>query len=134
MRLRNGLRVAVCLLAAVASLPPPAAAMVSTEQAIQAAEGRAVSSDRQRVQDFLAREDVRTQMANLGVSPDEAVRRVAALSDDEVRGIAGRLDQMPAGGDALGLVVGTAVLIFVILLITDIFGLTKIFPFTRSIR
>jgi UPF0716 family protein affecting phage T7 exclusion len=41
---------------------------------------------------------------------------------------------MPAGGDALGVVVGAAVLIFLILLVTDILGLTDIFPFVKKHR
>ena len=56
------------------------------------------------------------------------------MSDDEVRRIAGEIKTLPAGGDGLGTIVGAAVTIFVILLITDILGLTKIFPFTRSVR
>jgi hypothetical protein len=92
------------------------------------------AADRERVTAFLAREDVQAQMREMGVSPDEAGARVAAMSDAEITRIAGRIDQMPAGGNALGVVVGAAVLIFVVLLITDIAGLTKVFPWTRSVR
>ncbi|MGE5338534.1 MAG: PA2779 family protein, partial [Gemmatimonadota bacterium] len=51
-------------------------------------------------------------------------------TDDEAQQLAQRLDQLPAGGDAIGVIV----FIFVLLLITDILGLTKVFPFTRPIR
>ena len=44
--------------------------------------------------------------------------------------MAAQIDQAPAGGDALGVIVT----IFVVLLITDILGFTKVFPFTRTIR
>ena len=44
--------------------------------------------------------------------------------------LAGRIDQAPAGGE----VVGTLFTVFLILLVTDIMGLTKVFPFTRSVR
>jgi hypothetical protein len=56
--------------------------------------------------------------------------RVAALTDEEVHKVAGKLDQIPAGGDILGVLLT----VFIILLITDILGLTKVFPFTHPIR
>mgnify|MGYP000908171250 CR=1 FL=1 len=107
------------------------AALVSTDEIIAASAAR---GDRARVAAFLAREDVQAQMRALGVSPDEAHARVAALSDAEVSRIAGHIDTMPAGGDALGVIIGAAVLVFIVLLITDIAGLTKVFPWTRSVR
>lgn len=114
------------------TLPVPAqAGLISTDSVIA---GQTSSAERQRVQDFLARDDVRQQMQTLGVSADEASSRVAALSDQEIHRIAGQLPDEPAGGDGLGVVIGAAVLIFVILLITDIAGLTKVFPWTRSVR
>lgn len=126
----------ICLTAAVAALPLQVptvaqARMVSTDEVIAQLEG---GSPRGRVDEFLTRTEVRRELARFGVSPDEARRRVAALSDEEVRQLAGHLDDVPAGGDALGLIVGTALLIFIVLLITDIAGLTKVFPWTRSVR
>ena len=44
--------------------------------------------------------------------------------------VAGRIDQAPAGGDILGVLFT----VFIVLLVTDILGLTKVFPFTRSVR
>jgi hypothetical protein len=55
---------------------------------------------------------------------------VAALTDAESAQVAAQIDQAPAGGDVLGVIVT----IFVVLLITDILGFTKVFPFTRAIR
>jgi hypothetical protein len=105
--------------------------MISTDEVIAEQED---GTARGRVDEFLARSEVRRELARFGVSPDEARQRVAALSDDEVRQLAGHLDDMPAGGDALGVIVGAALLIFIVLLITDIAGLTKVFPWTRSVR
>jgi hypothetical protein len=48
-----------------------------------------------------------------------------------VREIAGRLDQLPAGQSAVGAVVGAILIIFLVLLITDLLGLTNVFPFVR---
>lgn len=79
---------------------------------------------------FLARDDVRQAMQAQGVSPLSAAERVNAMSDMEVAQLAGRINQAPAGGDVLGILFT----VFIVLLVTDIMGLTKVFPFTRSVR
>jgi len=105
-------------------LPMPASAGIVTTDQIHA------SAERDRVRDFMAREDVRAQMQSYGVDTDTVRERVAAMTDEEVGELANRIDQMPAGGDVLGVIF----LVFIILLVTDILGLTKVFPFTRSVR
>jgi hypothetical protein len=55
--------------------------------------------------------------------------RVNALTDDEAQRLAKQMDEMPAGGDGI---IGALVLIFVILLITDLLGLTEVFSFTKK--
>ena len=104
------------------------AGLISTERVV---ESKAAAGDRARIFDFLAREDVRAQMIELGVDPAVAMARVAGLSDAEIRDIAGRIDQLPAGQDFFGAVLGTALVIFLVLLVTDILGLTDVFPFVR---
>jgi len=105
--------------------------MVTTDQVI---EELSVADARTRVMSFVLREDVGQQLTMLGVEPEEAARRVASLSDDEVEEIAGRLDELPAGQGAIGAIVGAIVLIFLVLLITDLLGLTDAFPFVKSQR
>lgn len=104
------------------------AALVSTEQMIGNGDGAA---DRARVLAFLERADVREQIVALGVDPDEAAARVAALDDAQVREIAGQLDRLPAGQSALGIIVGAILIIFLVLLVTDLLGLTNVFPFVN---
>lgn len=113
----------VCTLGA--GMPLPASAgIVATDQIV-------ASAGRDRVKSFLDRAEVRAQMQALGVNPQAALARVDALSDDEVASLAGRLDQLPAGGTDI---LGALLLVFIILLITDILGFTKIFPFTRPVQ
>ena len=113
---------------ALAGLPMMAqAGIVSTEQAMSA---EAADANRDRVTSFLTRDDVRAELQAQGVSADDAVARVQAMSDAEVAQLAQRVDQAPAGAG----IVGVLFTIFVILLITDILGFTKVFPFTRTIR
>ena len=104
------------------------AGLISTEQVV---EREAAAEDRARIFDFLARQDVRAQLTEFGVDPAMAEARVAGLSDAEIRGVAGRIDQLPAGQDVFGAILSTALVIFVVLLITDILGLTDVFPFVR---
>lgn len=113
----------VCTMAI--GMPLPASAEIVTTDRIQAV------GDRDKVKDFFDRAEVRAQMESMGVDRDAARARVDALTDEEVQNIAGRIDTLPAGGDGI---LGVLFAIFIILLITDILGLTKVFPFTRSVR
>jgi hypothetical protein len=128
LRRRVALVLAVVLFALTGPIDAARAALITTEQAMTA---EAVTSERERVAAFLARDDVQTQMVALGVDPSEAARRVAGLSDAEVQQIAGHLDRLPAGQRAVGAVLGAALFIFLVLLITDLLGLTDVFPFVR---
>jgi hypothetical protein len=122
--------VAATLIVCVAGLGlplPASAAMVPTDSAVSA-------GVKDRIATLLERSDVRAQLQALGVSPSEVKARVAAMSDDEAAQVAGKLDSLPAGGDAAGAIVGAAILVFIILLITDILGLTHVFPFTKPMK
>jgi hypothetical protein len=104
------------------------AAMVATAEVAQAA----ADVDRERVRAFLDRDDVRGVLERWDVSAEEAKARVDSLTDAELASIAGRIDAMPAGGSTVGAILGALLLIFVILLITDLLGLTDVFPFVRK--
>jgi len=104
------------------------AALVGTDQVVAPSQAEA---DRARVAAFIAREDVRAEMRKMDVDPDEAKRRVAVMSDMEIQRVAARIDTTPAGQGAAGAIIGAIVTIFIILLITDLLGLTDIFPFVK---
>jgi len=89
---------------------------------------------RQQIAAFFDREDVQQILVQQGVDVGEAQQRIASLSDAEVAQLARTIDQLPAGGDGLGAVVGAAVFIFVLLLVTDILGLTHVYPFVNHSR
>ena len=129
--LRRTLAVGLAILMAMTTLPVglAQAKMVSTDQVIEQSTS---SQDRAQVLDFLMREDVQRQLTLLGVDPDEAAERVAGLSDEELQQIAGRLDELPAGEGSVGIVVGAVLIIFLVLLITDLLGLTDVFPFVNK--
>jgi hypothetical protein len=128
--LRRGVALSLAVVMLVVSIPLGAAraALVTTDQILAEADGM---TDRERVLAFLGRAEVREQIVALGVDPAEAMARVAALSDAQVREIAGQLDQLPAGQSAIGVVVGAILIIFLVLLVTDLLGLTDVFPFVN---
>lgn len=107
------------------------AQMVGTNTVIA---GQQEAANRAQVVAFLAREDVKQVMTQHGVDAVEAQKRVDSLSSTELTKIANSMEQLPAGGDGLGAIVGAAVLIFLVLLITDILGFTHIFPFVTPQR
>ena len=104
------------------------AAMIKTETVLTLS---TVNDGRENLNQFLKREDVQAIMTAQGISPAEAKARVDSLSDDEIMQIADKMDQLPAGGSAFGVIVGAAVVIFVVLLITDILGFTDVFTFVK---
>lgn len=104
------------------------AALISTEQVVAVG---AAQQARIKVAAALQRAEVQAALGKYGITSEEAQARTTALTDAEAVSVAQQIDALPAGGDG---VVGALIFIFVLLLVTDILGLTKIFPFTRSVR
>jgi len=119
--------IASLLVICIAVPLPSQAAMLATDTALGAVQ-------RDQVNLLLERADVQARLADFGVKAADVKARVAALTDDEIAKLAAQIDGLPAGADAGGSLIGALVLIFIVLLITDILGLTKIFPFTRPIK
>jgi hypothetical protein len=109
---------------------PAQAAMVDTADLLKHQNGDAA---RQKVLSFMERQDVAQQFQAMGVNPDEAKARVAAMTDEEINVLANRVDQMPAGGvDGLGILLALAVIAFVTLIVLDIVGVTDVFTFIKK--
>lgn len=89
------------------------AAAIDTETAVQIEDRGAIAA---RIDSRLAREDVRQAIQGLGVDPDQARARVAALTDDEILQLDGKLAQLPAAGDGgwflLVIVLGVLIWLF----------------------
>jgi hypothetical protein len=112
------------LLAITLVVPLPArAAMLSTESAL--------GPDRERIAQILDRTDMQAQLQAFGVSAAEVTARVAALTDEEAAELAARIGELPAGGVGI---LGAVLIVFLVLLLTDILGFTKVFPFTRPAK
>lgn len=77
----------------------------------------------------IRKQELRDEIIALGVDPAEAEARLVALSDEEIASIIAQMEQDSAGAN--GGIVGALVTVFVILLVTDLLCLTKVFKFTR---
>jgi hypothetical protein len=107
------------------------AALVGTERVFDA---ERVQNARELIHGLMAREDIQAALVREGIDPQEAQARAESLSDAEAVRLAGAIESLPAGGSSLGLIVGAILLVFIILLITDIMGYTDVFPFTKKHR
>ena len=126
----RALVVSLCAL----GLPIPAvqAELVATDRVEATRQDR--SSGREFLRSLFERADVRAALERQGVSADDAKARVNAMSDHEVEQLAARFDAFPAAGSGFESALWVGLLVFVILLVTDILGFTKVFSFTRPAK
>lgn len=101
-------------------LPAQASGLISTGDALALEQG---SLDA-RVEAFLLRDDVAAELAELGISHEMAMARVARMSAGELEQIAGRINEMPAAGDGVLVVLGV---VFVVLIVLELVGVIDIF-------
>ena len=112
--------IAAVLVICLAAPLPVQAAMLATD-----------AGQRARINQLLERADVQSRLEAHGVKAADVKARVAAMTDDEVAELAERIDALPAGGEGI---IGALLIIFIVLLITDILGFTKVFPFTKPVK
>ena len=119
---------AVTLLFAV-PYQPLLAAMVPTDATIY---DNKAEEARDYLKSLISRNDIRKSLLSKGIDPDEAKIRVESLSDSEAIAVADKIEQLPAGGGAIGVIIGAALIVFLVLLVTDILGYTDVFPFVNK--
>ena len=106
-----------------------------TAQAGIVATGAAVNEqtlqyDRDRLNQLLNSEGVREQLLDYGVQPDVVQERINAMNATELAQLNAEMDKLPAGEGVLGL----AVLVFIVFIVTDMLCATDIFPFVNCIN
>jgi len=102
--------------------PTVNAAIVSTSDLVAEQQSHV---DREYLLNSLDREEVQVALVSQGVDLEMAKLRVAGMTDTEVRTLNAKMDNLPAASG----VVGTVVFILVVLLITDLVGVTDVYPF-----
>lgn len=108
-------------------LTPAYAGMVDSTTVMQQAQQKVERAD---LNTWLERADVQQKLVEFGVDPAAAKERVAAMTEAEIQQLNQGLADMPAGGDAMGIIL----LIFLVFIITDMLGATDVFPFVHSIN
>ncbi len=124
-----GLFLAVFMLILSGPYQSATAAMIGTESVINTDR---TQNAREYLKSLLAREDVRNALVSQGIDPREAKNRIDSLTDEEATLVADQLQELPAGGDFFTTLLIVALIVFLVLLITDMTGYTDIFPFVKS--
>lgn len=129
MKLLNAFRrpAQIIALAAVVlfSSLPSQAAMIGTAEINRSIAG--INVDAQTLQQ--ERLWIQQQLVSNGVNKADSVLRVSQLSDAQVRQVRDKFDEMPAGAGVVGVVVAVGI----VLLVTDLIGLTDVYPFVRPL-
>ncbi len=109
--------------------PQAHAGFAQTQTLIVENEAASHSDARTRLSTLLARQELMQGLEAYGVSAIEAQARVDAMTDAEVAALDQRLAELPAGGS-----IGTIILVFFILIVTDLLGATDVFPAIKPAR
>ncbi len=118
----SGFMIWTGLLASTAS-----ASVISTDKMVAE---YSVKSERAEMKAALASDDVRSRLVELGVSPADVEARIDSLTPSELAMLHERMDELPAGSGAVGLLA----LLILIFFITDVLGITDIFPFVNAAK
>lgn len=102
------------------------AAMISTTQVVLQEQ---TQFDRSQLQQRLSRADAVSTLQAMGVDPAVVQERVAAMTDAELQQFNQQVDEMQAGSGALGVIL----LVFLVLILLDLLGVTDVFPAIRSL-
>lgn len=112
----------LCMLMITANMQGLAFAGIVTTDDLQHSEQAAQAHE--AIKNLISRADVRDSLLENGVSTDEVMARINSMSDVELTALHGKLDKLPAGQGALEVVL----LVFIILILLDLTGVTDIFP------
>ena len=103
------------------------AAMISNDLVINQLQHR---SARTELLQTINRADVKEQLLNMGVKAEDIESRVKLMTHEEIAQLNQQIDELPAGGDLLGVIL----IVFIVFVITDVIGATDIFPFIKPVN
>jgi len=109
-------------------MAPLQAAMVDNDQLLSQSQHEMTV---QQVLSNLDRQEVQDQLVSMGVDVEDAKHRISQMNDQELAQISQQFDELPAGS---GGVIGALVVIFVVLVVTDMLGATDVFGFVHNIN
>lgn len=109
------------------SLTSAQAALVTNELVIAQAQQH---SAKVQLLQTVNRDDVREQLLAMGVNQEDITSRIDLMTHEEIAQLNQQIDELPAGGDLLGVIL----VIFIVFIITDVIGATDIFPFIKPVN
>ena len=101
------------------------ASVYTSEQVIQIQQ---FNYNKQEVLNMIDDATVQNKLIALGVSKEDALKRLDAMTPHEVNELNRQLNEAPAGG-----IVGTIVTVLVVVAVLDLMGITDVYPFIRPI-
>jgi hypothetical protein len=108
-------------------MAPLQAAMVDNDALIAQTQQQVT---KQEVLSKLDRQEVQDKLVAMGVNLDDAKQRINQMNDQELAQIQQDFDEMPAGSG----LIGAALVIFIVLVVTDMLGATDVFGFVHDIN
>lgn len=109
----------------VLGMSQASAAVFSSEQVIA---NQQFNFNKQQVLSYVDSAEVQNKLIELGVSPADAKQRIANMTHAELNALNTQMNEMPAGG-----IVGVVITVLVVVLVTDLMGLTDVYPFINPI-
>lgn len=107
------------------------AAMIANGQVIhQIQQVNEQVNDKVALIQAINRTDVQEQLLSMGVTITDIESRVSQMTPEEITQLNQQIDELPAGGGALGIIL----IVFIVFVITDVIGATDIFPFIHPIK
>ena len=103
------------------------AALVSNQHVVNQIQ---INNARSAILQTVNRSDVKQRLLDMGVKPADIESRVNMMTAEEIAQLNQQIDELPAGGDVLGVIL----IIFIVFVITDVIGATDIFPFIRPVN
>ena len=109
----------------VLGMSQASAAVFSSEQVIA---NQQFNFNKQQVLSYVDSAEVQNKLIELGVSPADAKQRIANMTAEELSALNSQMNEMPAGG-----IGGIVVTVLVVVVVTDLMGLTDVYPFINPI-
>lgn len=119
------LKVSILCPMLVLGMSQASAAVFSSEQVIA---NQQFNFNKQQVLSYVDSAEVQNKLIELGVSPADAKQRIANMTAEELSALNSQMNEMPAGG-----IVGVVVTVLVVVVVTDLMGLTDVYPFINPI-
>ena len=121
------LTLVLSLLLICAPISQAQAAIIANAQLIEQVQQ---ANDKDVLLQTINRVDVQEQLLGMGVNTAELESRINQMTQQEIAQLSQQINDLPAGGDLLGIIV----LLFIIFIITDVIGATDIFPFIHPVK